>query len=64
MSDALKVKQILKIKVEESKTVAQLLFELELSTNHVVLADGKRVLLDYQIDQNEDVVILPLIAGG
>ena len=64
MSDALKVKQILKVNVEESKTVAQLLFELELSTDHVILVDGKRVPLDFQIDQNEDVIILPLIAGG
>ena len=64
MSDALKVKQILKVNVEESKTVAQLLFELELSTGHVVLVDGKRVPLDFQINENESVVILPLIAGG
>ncbi|TFG31837.1 hypothetical protein EU528_05090 [Candidatus Thorarchaeota archaeon] len=64
MSDVLKVKQILTINVEESKTVAQLLFELELSKDHVVLVDGKRVPLDFHINENESVVILPLIAGG
>jgi len=64
MSDALKEKRIQRVIVEESKTVAQLLLELELSTDHVVLVDGKRVPLDFQINENESVVVLPLIAGG
>jgi len=50
--------------VEESKTVAELLLDLELSTDHVVLVDGKRVPLHFRIDGNESVVILPLITGG
>ena len=64
LSDALKEKQIQRIIVEESKTVAELLLDLELSTDHVVLIDGKRVPLDFQINENESIVILPLIAGG
>jgi sulfur carrier protein ThiS len=64
MSDVLKEKRIQRVIVEESKTVSQLLLELELSTNHVVLVDGKRVALDFQINENESVVVLPLIAGG
>ena len=64
LSDALKEKHIQRIIVEESKTVAELLVDLELSTDHVVLVDGKRVPLDFQINENESVVILPLITGG
>ncbi|TFG99115.1 hypothetical protein E4H12_03920 [Candidatus Thorarchaeota archaeon] len=64
MSDTLKEKQIQRVIVEESKTVSELLLELELSIDHVVLVDGKRVALDFQISENESVVVLPLIAGG
>ena len=64
MSDTLKEKRIQRIIVEQSKTVAELLHQLDLSDNHVVLVDGKRVPLDFQINENESVVILPLIAGG
>jgi sulfur carrier protein ThiS len=64
MSDALKEKHIQRVVVEESKTVADLLLDLELSTDHVILVDGKRVPLDFRIDGNESVVILPLITGG
>lgn len=64
MSDTLKEKRIQRVIVEESKTVSELLFELKLSIDHVVLVDGKRVPLDFQIRENENVVILPLIAGG
>ncbi|MGY5874006.1 MAG: MoaD/ThiS family protein [Candidatus Thorarchaeota archaeon] len=64
MSDTLKEKRIQRVIVEESKTVAELLFELELSNDHVVLVDGKRVPLDFLIGKNESVVVLPLIAGG
>jgi len=64
LSDTLKEKRIQKITLEESKTVAQLLIDLGLSNDHVVLVDGKRVSLDFQIDENESVVILPRIAGG
>lgn len=64
MSDTLKEKQIQRVIVEESKTVSELLLELQLSINHVVLVDGKRVPLDFQICEKESVVVLPLIAGG
>ena len=64
LSDTLKEKHIQRITVEESKTVAELFVELALSKDHVVLVDGKRVPLDFQINENESVVILPLIAGG
>ena len=64
LSDTVKEKRIQRVLVEESKTVAQLLLELELSKDHIVLVDGKRVPLDFRINENESVVILPLIAGG
>lgn len=64
MSDTLKEKKIQRIIVDKSKTVAELLLELKLSTDHVVLVDGKRVHSDFQISENESVVILPRIAGG
>ncbi|MFX1367481.1 MAG: MoaD/ThiS family protein [Promethearchaeota archaeon] len=50
--------------VEETKTVAQLLLELELSENHVVLVDGKRMDPDDVLEEHAMVVVLPLIAGG
>lgn len=56
-----KVKRMI---VEESKTVAELLLELELSENHVVLVDGKRMHPDDVLEEHAMVVVLPLIAGG
>jgi sulfur carrier protein ThiS len=50
--------------VTEPKTVAELLQELNLSDDHVVLVTGKRVALDYQLQENDNVVVLPRIAGG
>jgi sulfur carrier protein ThiS len=64
MSDTLKEKRIQRVIVEEAKTVAELLQDLKLTSDHVVLVDGKRVPLDFQISENESVVILPLIDGG
>ena len=64
MSDSLKETRIQRVTVEESRTVAQLLLDLDLSTDHIVLVDGKRVPLDFRINENESVVVLPLIAGG
>lgn len=49
---------------EGSKTVSELLQELSLSTDHVVLIDGKRMNLDDVIEKNDLVIVLPLIAGG
>jgi sulfur carrier protein ThiS len=53
-----------KLIVTEPKTVAELLIELDLHDDHVVLIGGKKVPLDYQIQENETVVVLPRIAGG
>ena len=64
MSDLVKENQIQRITLSESKTAAELLIELNLSTEHIVLVDGKRVPPDFQIQENDTVVILPLIAGG
>ncbi len=52
------------ILVTETKTVADLLRELKLSSDHVVLLDGKRVDLDFVINKDDTVIILPLIEGG
>ena len=64
LSDTISKSQVRKIIVTEPKTVAELLIELELSDDHVVLIGGKRVALDYQLQENESVVVLPRIAGG
>ena len=64
LSDTFSKTRVRKLIVTESKTVAELLIELNLSDDHVVLIDGKRVALDYQLQENESVVVLPRIAGG
>ncbi len=53
-----------RITVEESKTARELLVDLELSMDHVVLVEGKRMELDEVIDENTLVIVLPIIAGG
>ncbi|MHA2140679.1 MAG: hypothetical protein ACXADC_08420 [Candidatus Thorarchaeota archaeon] len=53
-----------RITVEESKTARELLVDLELSTDHIVLVDGKRMELDDVINENTPVIVLPIIAGG
>ncbi|MHA3963967.1 MAG: MoaD/ThiS family protein [Candidatus Thorarchaeota archaeon SMTZ1-45] len=64
MSDTISKTRIRELIVTEPKTVAELLYELQLSHNHVVLVAGKRASLDYLIQENDKVVVLPLIAGG
>ena len=64
LSDTISKPRIRKLIVTEPKTVAELLLELELSDEHVVLIGGKRVTLDHQIQENDNVVVLPRIAGG
>ena len=49
---------------EESKTVADLLQDLDLSADHIVLVDGKRMKMNDVIEENDLVIVLPLIAGG
>ncbi|UCE09729.1 MAG: MoaD/ThiS family protein [Candidatus Thorarchaeota archaeon] len=56
--------RIKRIIVTETKTVRELLAELDLSNDHVVLLDGKRIDLDTEIHENDSVVVLPLIEGG
>jgi sulfur carrier protein ThiS len=64
MSETLRENIVQRITVTESKTVGELLNELGISINHVVLIEGKRVPLTFEIQENDSVVILPLIAGG
>ena len=64
LSDTISKPQVRKLIVTEPKAVAELLIELELSDDYVVLIGGKRVAHDYQIQENESVVVLPRIAGG
>ena len=64
VSDTINKSHIRKFIVTEPKTVAELLLELELSDDHVVLIAGTRVAMDYQIQENDSVVVLPRIAGG
>jgi sulfur carrier protein ThiS len=64
LSSSLSRTKLTRITVTETKTVAQLLAELELSIDHVVLVDGKKMSLDSVIQENDTIIILPLIAGG
>jgi molybdopterin converting factor small subunit len=64
LSDIISKPRIRKVIVTEPKIVAELLLELGLSDDHVVLIGGKRVALDYQLQENDSVVVLPRIAGG
>jgi sulfur carrier protein ThiS len=64
LSNTISESRIRKLIVTEPKTVAELLLDLELSDDHVVLIAGKRVALDYQIQENDSVIVLPRITGG
>ena len=64
MSGTISKSRIRKLIVMEPKTVAELLIELGLSDDHVVLIEGKRVSPNYEIQENESVIVLPRIAGG
>lgn len=56
---------ISEIRLTKSKTVRALLKELGLLHRHfVVLVDGKRALLDDDIEEGQRVIVLPIIAGG
>ncbi len=50
--------------ITETKTVAELLIELNLSKDHVVLVEGERQEFDDILHENDSVVVLPIIAGG
>lgn len=64
MTTTLGKTRIRELVVTESKTVAQLLQELDLSEDHVVLVNGERRDVDSVLQENESVIVLPLIAGG
>lgn len=64
LTTALGKTRIRELVVTESKTVAQLLQELDLSEDHVVLVNGERRDIDSVLQENESVIVLPLIAGG
>ncbi|MDH4212545.1 MAG: MoaD/ThiS family protein [Candidatus Thorarchaeota archaeon] len=64
MSETVRENLVQRITVTEPKTAAELLVELGLSSNHVILVDGKRVPLTFEIQENDSVIVLPLIAGG
>ncbi len=64
MSTPIGKTQIREVTLSETKTVAELLHELNLSIDHVVLMNGERQPLDAIIDENTTVVVLPIIAGG
>jgi sulfur carrier protein ThiS len=48
----------------ETKTVAELLIELNLTKDHVVLVEGQRMELNDILNEHDSVVVLPIIAGG
>lgn len=64
MATVLRTVRLTKVEISETKTVAQLLKELNLSFDHIVLVDGRRVATDSILHEHDKVVVLPLIAGG
>jgi sulfur carrier protein ThiS len=56
--------KIQEVIITTHKTVAELLQELDISEDHVVLVNGKQMQMDFQLKENDKVVILPKIAGG
>ncbi|TFF91294.1 hypothetical protein EU545_04665 [Candidatus Thorarchaeota archaeon] len=64
MSEIIRKQMIRRVIVEEAKTVAELLAELEISMDHIVLVDGKKVSSDFVLRMEDNVVVLPKIAGG
>jgi len=55
------VKQVI---VDQKKSVEALLTELGLSKSLVVLVDGARAQLDDLIEEGQEIIILPPLAGG
>ncbi len=64
MTSTIGKSKIRELVMSETKTVAQLLEELNLSDDHVVLVDGERMSLDSILNENDTVIVLPIIAGG
>lgn len=49
---------------DQRKTVEALLMELGLLSSLIVLINGKIAKLDALIDEGDEIIILPLLAGG
>ena len=64
LATVLRTVRLTKVEISETKTVAQLLQELNLSSDHIVLVDGRRVTPDSILHEHDKVVVLPLIVGG
>ena len=56
--------QVREIIITKTKTVAELLHELNLSKDHAVLVNGERQELVDILHENDTVIVLPIIAGG
>ena len=64
MTSTFQKSKVRELVITETKTVAELLTELNLSNDHVVLVDGERQSLDAILNEHDTVIVLPLIAGG
>ena len=64
LATVLRTVRLTRVEVTETKTVAQLLHDLNLSPDHIVLVDGHRMTSDSIIHEHDKVIVLPLIAGG
>ena len=55
-----------KVTVETKTTVADLLGKLNIPSGKylAVLVDGKKADLEHEIHEGQNVIILPMIAGG
>ena len=55
-----------KVTVETKTTVADLLGKLNIPSGRylAVLVDGKKADLEHEIHEGQNVIILPMIAGG
>lgn len=52
-------------KMKTSLSVADVLKEMKLEGKYfAILVNGKKVNMDYQLKENEELTILPKIAGG
>ena len=64
MSDAIKKPAVRKVTIDSPITVAELLLDLKITNDHIVLVDGKQVSLDFLLSEQDNVIVLPKIAGG
>ncbi len=64
MSTPIGKNQVREITITETKTVADLLHELDLVKDHAVLVNGERQELTAILHENDIVIVLPIIAGG